>query len=297
MRTLFFFVLLVLLGLACMLGPYFYLSSKEGVEKNYIIEVKAETETAEGKRISFNLLTCRLVGRKAVNLVFIGDKELTEGYPDLYVDASNLRGGNLTLTCYWNREDMLRNDIKNVMKWDLWYGKMKVADAEKYDLEKFDVPINITKLESAYLALKSRNKTDMLEAETREGRKIVLYISDNNVSIQYLNDSREYNALKGTLDSYWRWGLCGKDSLAGNLTGMVPGALARNFVLGGDIEILRLKTRDLIDKVLRGEMKFEESVKDYSNMVFWSTVCSWLVNVLIAATVISFFHWVYRRTL
>jgi len=297
MRTLVFFIIsLVVCSLVCVLGSCQYLSSKEGVEKDYVMEVKAEIETAEGKTLSFNLLTCRLKDKKAISMVFISDTELTEGYLDLYVDVSDLRGRNLTLICDWNKEDMEKNDIKNVTEWDLWHGKMNVANATRNDLKKFEIPINTTGLKTAYLMLKWRNTTDRLEVETRGKKRITLHISNNIVGIQYLNDSKKYNALREVLDSYWRWGLCGKDPWMGNLTKMLPGALVGDK-LRGDIKALRSKTRVLINKVLEGETKYEESAESYSDMLLNSFRLGWFVNALIVAVVISFFHWLYRRYL
>jgi len=290
MMTRWFF--LILLGVSVILSVIIlpgYLSLKEGVEKKYIIEVKAEVETAMGKK--FPLFVCEFVDRKAINMLSVGDSKLTGGYSDVYVDMSDFRGGTLALRCEWKKDDMRKNDIENVEQWVLWYGGRDVANATKFGgLNWFSVDITP---DGAYLNLTSKNKTHELKAKTLEGAETKLYISEYRVSVNYTLNGSRYKLLKDLLDSYWRWGLCSGDSVIGNFTRMWFGAPIRELMLGTEDD-MRDHTRDLMKDIFRGAAK-KEDVERYSFNLLFYTLLDWLINTLAIALVISFFHWLYRR--
>jgi hypothetical protein len=121
----------------------------------------------------------------------------------------------------------------------------------------------------------------------------ILSLSNGRPMLGCINGTGD---LEKVLESYYKWLLQGRAPILANYTGMLPGSLAQKSIL--DIPELSEKEKtsyieEYIRQIMYGELK--EKPEDIANKMFWSTIVSWIVNLIFVSLVLSTVIYVLRR--
>jgi hypothetical protein len=96
------------------------------------------------------------------------------------------------------------------------------------------------------------------------------------------------------LENYYKWLLQGRAPILANYTGMLPGSLAQKSILNIP-ELSEEEKTSYIEEYIRQIMQGELKPEDIANKMFWSTIVSWIVNLIFVSLVLSTVIYVLRR--
>jgi hypothetical protein len=121
----------------------------------------------------------------------------------------------------------------------------------------------------------------------------ILSLSNDRPMLGCINRAGD---LGKVLESYYKWLLQGRAPILANYTGMLPGSLAQKSILNITELSEEEKTSYIeryIRQIIKGELK--EKPEDIVNKMFWSTIVSWIVNLIFVSLVLSTVIYVLRR--